>query len=254
MAHTSLEPSGGNPIDGWLTELHQNLDAHRRVRARRIVAEAEEHLRDTADDLESGGMAPSDAAQAAVDRFGTPGEYAERFRSPTGFDWAVDTAHTVLPVIGWLLVALGAIATFVASVDWVLGHPVRGHGVRVWRTCPESADGQCIGPFHEYYASSTLIAGVALIIIGLIVVLVALLLRRRYSGRELLPRWVFWAGDGLLAALGLYLVIGGAIRSSLDQSWYWVPFWAVAAMLCLVIAGLAARRELRTVGREATRR
>lgn len=247
----STRPNGQNArpnpevVDQWLAGLRTALSAGRRVRHRRILAEAEDHLVEASADLEARGMGADEAARVAVERLGRPDEYAAQFRSPTRFDWAVDATRTVIPVIGWLLVAVGALSTFWATRDWMLGHPMRGHGVRVWRTCPQSVDGECIGPWQEHYASSTLIGGGALILVGFVIVLVAVLLRRRYSQREVFPRWAFWAGDGLLAALGAYLIVGGAIRSGLDTSWYWVPFWAVAGVVCLLVAGLAARHQLR---------
>src|SRR5262249_28015067 len=85
--NTSLTPSGDSPIAGRLANLATALDAQRRVRARRILTEAEELLRDTADGLEATGTSPADAERTAVDRFGAPDEYAARFRTPTGFDW-----------------------------------------------------------------------------------------------------------------------------------------------------------------------
>lgn len=244
--------SGGNTdiIDDWLAELRLALAAGRRVRAGRILAEAEEHLHEAADELQATGLSPAEAAQRAVDRLGAAGAYAARFRQPTGFDWLVDAARTLVPAIGWALVALGAISTFVAALDWVIGAgAIGGHGVRVWRTCPESVDGQCVGPWHNVYASSTLIAGGALIILGLLLVLSAGLIRHRYSARELFPRWIFWTGNGLLTTLGGLLLIGGAVRSSLDHSWHWVPFWATTGAVCLVIAALAARHERRLPAR-----
>lgn len=242
---TSPNADGQTVIDQWLADLRTALAADRTVRHRRILEEAADHLGEATADLEARGVSAGDAARTAVERLGRPEAYAARFRSRTGFDWAIDAARTVVPVLGWLLVAVGVLSTFRATLDWMLGHPMRGHGVRVWRTCPQSADGQCIGPWQNHYASSTLIVGAVLILVGLAVVLAAVLVRRRYSQREVFPGWAFWAGSGLLAALGAYLLVGGANRSGLDHSWYWVPFWAIPGVVCLLVSALAARHQRR---------
>jgi len=56
-------------------------------RRERILAEVEDHLRDSVASLIDGGLAAEAAEAAAVDRFGAPAEAAERF-GPDPLGWA----------------------------------------------------------------------------------------------------------------------------------------------------------------------
>jgi hypothetical protein len=92
-----------DPIDAYLATLE------RRVRGRpdrdRLLAETEDHLRESAGDLESGGMSPAAAAREAVRRMGAP--------EPLGTAAGGRVAAAAVLALGWLG-AIGLIAAAAA--------------------------------------------------------------------------------------------------------------------------------------------
>ena len=87
-------------IDAYLAALERSLP---RTSRRRILAEAQEHLRDSAATHRAAGLAPSDAEAAAVADFGPVEIVARRFAAE----------HAVRDTRVSAVVALGAIALFV---------------------------------------------------------------------------------------------------------------------------------------------
>jgi hypothetical protein len=125
------------------------------------------------------------------------------------------------------------IETFAWSVS---GQSVSPHAVRTWRACRKAIDGECVGGWNETYAASLTVAG-------------AILMSRALPswGRtdscgdatrtsNFVSRFVDLAAQGSLAALGAVLLVGGATRSSLDESWQWVPVWLPLGIACLPAA------------------
>ncbi|HEX5558600.1 MAG TPA: permease prefix domain 1-containing protein [Gaiellales bacterium] len=92
-----------DPIDAYLATLE------RRVRGRpdrdRLLTETEDHLRESAGDLESSGMSPAAAAREAVRRMGAP--------EPLGTAAGGRVAAAVVLALGWLG-AIGLIAAAAA--------------------------------------------------------------------------------------------------------------------------------------------
>jgi hypothetical protein len=123
--------------------------------------------------------------------------------------------------------------------------PVSAQTVRVWRTCRDSINGECVGGWNETHAPSLAVVGAVCLVAGLIVVAVHWLLRRRYSDLELMPRLLDIGTQVSLAALGAVLLIGGATRSSLDDSWHWVPLWLPVGVACIGAALLLHRSDVR---------
>ena len=95
-----------DPIDRYLDELFVELRRSPASDARSLLAEAEGHLRDTADALVAGGMRADDAQRAAVERFGAVAAIVRQDRHRS----SVDLVRRVL-VSGWWMGALGALAT-----------------------------------------------------------------------------------------------------------------------------------------------
>ena len=70
-------------IDGYLDELLGRLTVGR-DRVRRVIAEAEDHLRESATAHEAAGLDPTAAQQAAIADFGSPATVARRFAADEG--------------------------------------------------------------------------------------------------------------------------------------------------------------------------
>jgi hypothetical protein len=103
-----------DPIDDYLDRLLAALPPGT-PDARRLLAEAEDHLRDAVDDAVSHGVPPDDAAFAAIARFGPPRVVARTWRRSRVTTAMVVTrlarAGAALAVVGLLAVgASGALA------------------------------------------------------------------------------------------------------------------------------------------------
>ena len=116
---------------------------------------------------------------------------------------------------------------------------------RVWRTCSDSAGGECVGGWDETKAPAFVVLGAIFLFVGVAALVVHLLLRRRYSDLELTPRVLNIGAELSLAALGVTLLVGGATRSALDASWHWVPLWLSTGLGCLGAALLLERLDKR---------
>src|SRR5436190_11734868 len=66
------------PIDEYLDQLLCELQGHA-PDVRRVLTEAEQHLRDAADDGVAGGLSAEEAERQAVERFGPARTVAHRF-------------------------------------------------------------------------------------------------------------------------------------------------------------------------------
>ena len=91
-------------------------------RRERILAEVEEHLRDSVASLIERGLAPEAAAAEAVARFGAPAEAAERF-GPDPLGWAQQASAWF---DGWRVahpwvVAVATVAPLTAIMLWLSG-------------------------------------------------------------------------------------------------------------------------------------
>lgn len=111
-----------DPIDDYLDRLFAALPP-RTPDARRLLAEAEDHLRDAVDDAVSRGVAPDDAAFAALARFGPPRVVARAFRRSQVTTAAVvarlTRAAAALAVVG--LVAIGVSGGVAAAMRAAAG-------------------------------------------------------------------------------------------------------------------------------------
>jgi hypothetical protein len=79
------------PIDAWLRALREAVTSDRRLRRTRIVDEARDYLRSTADELEREGLPRAEAEAEAVARLDSPRSFAAGFARPAARDWLVDT-------------------------------------------------------------------------------------------------------------------------------------------------------------------
>jgi hypothetical protein len=93
-----------SPVEAYLDCLDRELRARRAPR-RRLLTEAEDHLRSTADELVGRGRSAVDGEQEAVERFGAAAEVAHRFALATA-------SSTTRSAVGW---AAAAFVAYVAS-------------------------------------------------------------------------------------------------------------------------------------------
>ncbi len=92
------------PIERYLAALRLELRTGRR-RARRVVHEVADHLREAAEAEEASGLAREEAEQRAIARFGSPGTVAARFNASDGH------GHWLLPLRGKLRLVVPLVAT-----------------------------------------------------------------------------------------------------------------------------------------------
>jgi hypothetical protein len=234
------------PIDAWMLELRAALASERRLRKTRIIDEARDHLHSSADELEQSGMSRREAEAKAVSQLGDPRRFAREFSPPARRDWLVDAAAWWSPRAAAILLGLGALMLLIETLAWSIGAgPVSAQSVRVWRTCGNSIDGECVGGWNETHAPAFVVLGAICLVAGVIALAVYWLLRRRYSDLELMPRLLDVGTQVSLGTLGAVLLIGGATRSSLDASWRWVPLWLPVGLACIGAALLLHRADVR---------
>jgi len=107
-------------IDGYLAELEREL-RRRRAPRRRLLAEAADHLRSSADDLAADGLSAEDAERAAVARFGPAALVAERHALAVA---AVTARRAVFGVAAACAAYCAAAVAFaVAAPSWLVDFP-----------------------------------------------------------------------------------------------------------------------------------
>jgi hypothetical protein len=109
-----------SPIELYLERLDHELRAKRAPR-RRLLTEAEDHLRSAAAELLALGRSPADAEHEAIVRFGAAPEVADRFAHATA-------SSTARSAVGWAAAALLAYGTaalvfLAAAPDWLRDFP-----------------------------------------------------------------------------------------------------------------------------------
>jgi hypothetical protein len=234
------------PIEAWMQQLRDALTSERRLRKTRIVDEASDHLRSSADELEEQGMSRREAEAKAVAQLGDPRRFAREFSAPARLDWLVDTTAWLSSRAAATLLGLGALMVMVEALAWSIGAGrVSAQSVTVWGTCRHSTGGECVGGWNHTQAPSLVVLGTICLVAGLILLAVHWLLRRRYSDLELMPRLLDIGTQVSLATLGAVLLIGGATRSTLDDSSRWVSLWLPVGLACIGAALLLHRSDVR---------
>jgi hypothetical protein len=230
------------PVDAWMQQLRDALTSERRLRRSRIVDEALDHLHSSAEALERQGMPRHEAEAKAVAQLGDPRRFAREFSPPGRLDWLVDATAWWSSRIAATLLGLGALMLLIEGLAWSIGAgPVSAQTARIWRTCRDSINGECVGGWNETHAPTLVVLGAICLVAGFVALAVHLLLRRRYSDLELMPRLLDVGTQVSLGIVGAVLLIGGATRSSLDASWRWVPLWLPVGLACIGAAFLLHR-------------
>jgi hypothetical protein len=124
-AHARSRPgeralSDTRPIASYLRLLDEELRLRRAPR-RRLLTEAEDHLRSAAEELVRGGRSAADAEREAVARFGAASDVARRFAHAA----ASSTARAAVAWAGVAFLAYAATAVFFAGAapNWLRDFP-----------------------------------------------------------------------------------------------------------------------------------
>jgi hypothetical protein len=89
ISHRRRDRSNFAPIRAYIDELSRMLPP-RSGRAKRLLVEIEDHLRESASQLCSRGLSPDEAATAAVAQFGSPQQIVDRFELEFPIESEVD--------------------------------------------------------------------------------------------------------------------------------------------------------------------
>jgi uncharacterized membrane protein len=213
-----------SPVEAYLDRLAHELRARRTPR-RRLLAEAEDHLRSTAEELVTRGCSAVDAEREAIERFGDAPEVAHRFALATA-------SSTARSAVGWAAAAFfayGASAlVFLATAPvWLRDFP---HG-----------------------APSTLALQVAAVALGVTTVRVLRWRRGRVLDEE---RVRLVANGAVTAAVAVAIGAGAELLVALTRpaAAPWgeaaapIGMFAVAAVLCVPAALVAAASRARAGG------
>ncbi|MGE0601078.1 MAG: permease prefix domain 1-containing protein [Dehalococcoidia bacterium] len=114
-----------DPIERYLDDLFLALRDSPRE-ARRLVRDAEDHLREQQDELVAKGMAREEAAGQAIARFGSVSQIVERANQEDPRRWLLSVAGGMFSGALWL-VAIGFIAIGVSGVIALAMGSMLGH-------------------------------------------------------------------------------------------------------------------------------
>jgi hypothetical protein len=140
MVTTGTGPTGGCPspeadavelLDGWLADLGARLRGPSRAR-NAVLTELRDGLLEALDAHRDAGLAPSDAARAALDEFGEPAEIARAFAPELAGRQARRTAMALIgtgPLVGLLWGSA-------AAASHLLGDPARPGPPWLWPGVP----------------------------------------------------------------------------------------------------------------------
>jgi len=229
-------------IDSFLDELATRLRVGP-TRARRLLAEAEEHLRDTAAREEAAGADPEDAQRRAVGRFGTARQVASAANGPI-LSRAVPlvagaaqlaAVGSAAVLAGTLLARLVAVVTSTTSAfgpprGYLPSHASVAHWLAVH---PGAHDWHAAAAAENADDSLVLRGGFGLLC--LVASLVVLRIARRRSGTP---------GDGVVPAIGatafggagVVLLAGAITNSSTSLEWGRGLLFSDAAVALVVAA------------------
>ena len=251
----------GEPIEDYLDELLLRLRLPPRE-TRRMLTEAEAHLRDAADAAEQHGLSRADAERHAVRQFGSAHDVAgaawtARRRSP----WliAINLAWSSVLVGGAVLVAVGvsgalaglANATFGPSFVGALPKTYSAGSCRyylaVHHTATTCAQAAMLETSQDAVALR-LLAGA----VGVLLLVAALLARRRLPGGVVTRTLREGIASGL-AAIGFTVGAGTLLAIAADLAVQHgsggVGFYLTGAVACAAFAAIAAHLSYRRLRR-----
>ena len=249
-----------DPIDAYLDELVSRLSTRRPRELRSMLAEVEAHLRDRADAGVAEGLSPADAEADAVARFGPVEAIAAAERKT----WRTPAGVLARQFLNSALL-LGAIAAVAVGLSGLLALAVRAvssaHFLVNSPTPSDLTPGNCarwlgttaanpVGPGCQRAAVRDWVAEVigyriAVGVLGLTLLGVVLLLRRRRGDLALLPAQVRdTIAAGAFAVAGVWLLATG-IDALVVSHANGAGQWLSAAPVALGAAAVFSTRLLR---------
>ncbi|MGH3471252.1 MAG: permease prefix domain 1-containing protein [Nocardioidaceae bacterium] len=236
------------PIDDYLDELLKRLHGPA-TETRRVLSEAEAHLRDAADAAVTRGLDPTDAEQEAITAFGSPGLVASTANRVSGAGSLRSVCSGLAEAGAWLgvtgLLAIGVSGplawalSFLTGKSYVFGLP-RGSEVAA-STCahwmfvqPAAATCQQAGMLEN--ADDALVLRVAAGVLGLLGLAVLLMLRRwpRWRAAHLPPGLHPAIGATVFGGAGVVLLLMGVGNLAVSRS-FGAGQWLVDATISLVV-------------------
>lgn len=250
----------GSPVDAYLDDLLARLSARHPREARRLLAEAEEHLRDATEAGLVDGLSLRAAETRAVARFGPASEVAAAERARLATPLIVLVRQTFASA--WLLGAVGAVAVGAsglvaagirlvagerALVDVAPGQVLSASDCSRWLGLRPGV-GSCRAAAVADWADETIFYRLALGALGVLALAGYRWLARRTGRRpglapvvsETIAATLFTASAAWTTALGVDAIV---VNSSGWGQWFSA---AVVAAAAAVVFGVRVLRELRS--------
>lgn len=251
---------GDSPVETYLDELVASLSVRRPQQLRHLLAEAEAHLRDDADDLMSQGHSPERAEALAVARFGPAHDLVAA--DDTRFTLPLRVVFRQTVITGVLLAGIGGLAVGVsgliaavvravagsrALVDVAPGQALSATDCARWLAADPGA-GSCRNAAVADWAAETVVYRIAAGLLGAVCVLAYVWLRRRGERAVLPPAVGNTVALTLFAAGGVWTLAMGVQTfsvSSGEGSGQWLSASPVA-LVAAAVFGWRVLRDLRT--------
>ncbi|HEY4266585.1 MAG TPA: permease prefix domain 1-containing protein [Galbitalea sp.] len=250
-------------IDAYLDDMLDRLEGTPAER-RRMLTEAETHLRDSAAALERGGMNTEAAQSAAIASFGDAPTIAKASnrRSPSALLGALVRAGVQLSVCGFAAIGVAALLarglSLVTSTQWVYGAPAGytftaaqcTHWLAVQPAASNCRDAAALESSDDSFLFILAAAIMGLIVAGVILAVMRLARRRPRRVVRNLPRNVTAAiGATAFLGTGLALVVAatadGVARGPRGQGALYAD--AAVALIFGVVFGIQFLLTIRAV-------
>ena len=248
-------------IEQYLDELADQLVASPR-RARRILAETQDHLYTARQSLIDGGMTPEEAEQTALQQFGPPSVVARSFRpglplTSLPFIESLGTTLLGLAAVGFIAIGLSGVLSFgfgaLAGKDFVSGDlpgvtytPQRCSDF--FRFHPEARTCEAAATAHHY--DEVVFQRLDVGILGLIALAVYFAGRRLRPPRRMPAAFALTAGAALFGIAGCgftLMAIGQTVTGGSGGAGAFLS----GGLVCLVFAAVYGLRLLPLLATEA---
>lgn len=250
----------GDRIDAYLDDMLERLEGTPAER-RRLLTETENHLRDSADAYQRGGMDAGAAQAAAINAFGdgpTIAHVANR-RRPADVLAACVRAAAQLALYGFAAIGLATLLAralaLVTSTQWVYGAPSGyrftaaqcAHWLAVQPGASTCSTAAALESSDDSFLFILAAAVIGLVIAGIILAAMRLTRRHRLQATARLPRSVVSAiGATAFLGAGLALLAAGAAHGVSRIAWGQGVLYA-DGIVALIFGGIFLIRFFLTI-------